>query len=155
MSLLTVTVFTAGAFFLTFISIVFLFARFSKQKNKIEVFEELIKINDLAINDLQSVNTNLHQTLESRSSDLEQISLENAQVSKQLEHRIKLLQQQTSEQQDIILLLQSQQSEDKLYSRAFKLAEKGADIEEIVTDCELPRAEVEMLLSVYNKKIRR
>ncbi|MBL0710789.1 MAG: DUF2802 domain-containing protein [Colwellia sp.] len=30
-----------------------------------------------------------------------------------------------------------------------KLAKKGAELDEIVKECELPRAEVEMLLSVY------
>ncbi len=155
MSLLTIYTFIVVAFFFTFISIVFLLIRMNKQKKQIKWFEELIGTNDLAINELQLVNNNLHITLESFSSSTEQSLLENAQVSKQLEHRIKALQQQVSAQQDIISLLQTQQGEDKLYTRAFKLADKGAGIDEIVTDCELPRAEVEMLLSVYNKKIRR
>jgi hypothetical protein len=34
------------------------------------------------------------------------------------------------------------------------LAEKGADIEEIISECELPRAEVEMLLAVYQQRLR-
>lgn len=49
-------------------------------------------------------------------------------------------------------MLSEQQPQDKLYSRASKLAALGADVEEIMRECELPRAEVEMLLSVYNKK---
>jgi TolA-binding protein len=85
--------------------------------------------------------------------------LETTQVSKQLEHRIKSLQQQLANQ-ELKLTNQEQQIEhwqesqgqDKLYSRAFKLAEKGADIDEIIIECELPRAEAEMLLSVYRQR---
>jgi len=129
--------------------------RMNNQKNQICMLEELINTNDLAINDLQLVNSNLHSVVDRIASTTEKLSIENAQVSKQLEHRIKVLQHQLSTQQDITSLLQAQQGEDKLYTRAFKLAEKGAGIDEIVTDCELPRAEVEMLLSIYNKKLHR
>ena len=75
-------------------------------------------------------------------------SIETEQVNKQLEYRIGLL------QSDVVSLQEQvkqslEQPEDKLYSRAFKLAAKGADLDEIMTQCELPRAEAEMLLSMY------
>lgn len=38
---------------------------------------------------------------------------------------------------------------DKLYSRALKLVAKGADLEELISECELPRAEAEMLLAIH------
>ncbi|EWH09461.1 DNA repair ATPase [Catenovulum agarivorans DS-2] len=44
--------------------------------------------------------------------------------------------------------------ESKLYSRAAKLAEKGASVEEIMTECEIPRAEAELVLSLRNKMAR-
>lgn len=44
--------------------------------------------------------------------------------------------------------------ESKLYSRAAKLAEKGASVEEIMTECEIPRAEAELVLSLRNKMSR-
>jgi len=50
--------------------------------------------------------------------------------------------------------LNSQQPEDKLYSRAFKLAALGADIEEIAQTCEIPLAEAEMLLSIHQTKAK-
>ena len=77
------------------------------------------------------------------------VPVEDEEVSKQLEHRIKNLQNLLQDQQSSITQMQSSQSDDKFYARAIKLAKKGAGLDEIVTECELPRAEVEMLLSVY------
>ncbi|MER2492129.1 DUF2802 domain-containing protein [Catenovulum sediminis] len=42
--------------------------------------------------------------------------------------------------------------ESKLYSRAAKLAEKGASIEEIIEECEIPRAEAELVVSLRKRK---
>ncbi|RRS08983.1 DUF2802 domain-containing protein [Pseudoalteromonas sp. J010] len=39
----------------------------------------------------------------------------------------------------------------KIYSRAVKMVELGADIEEVMRECELPRAEAELLMSLHNK----
>jgi hypothetical protein len=39
----------------------------------------------------------------------------------------------------------------KIYSRAVKMIELGADLEEIMRECELPRAEAELLLSLHQK----
>ena len=50
--------------------------------------------------------------------------------------------------------LQLEQGDVKFYSRAIKLAKKGAQLDEIVNECELPRAEAEMLLSVYQRTPR-
>ncbi|WP_394192020.1 DUF2802 domain-containing protein [Pseudoalteromonas atlantica] len=40
----------------------------------------------------------------------------------------------------------------KIYSRAVKMVELGADIEEIIRECELPRAEAELLISLHQQK---
>ena len=39
----------------------------------------------------------------------------------------------------------------RLYSRAVKMVELGADVEEIVRECELPKAEAELLVSLHRK----
>ena len=106
------------------------------------------------VNELQSSNEKWQQKIDVMAENSEQLAAENTQVSKQLAHRIKTLQQQTTEQQELITQWQESQGQDKFYNRAFKLAAKGADIEEIISECELPRAEVEMLLSVYQQRVR-
>lgn len=108
----------------------------------------------LQVNELTASNHKMQQAYQVMADNNEQLTTENIQVSKQLEHRIKLLQQQQVEQQQLLTQWQESQGQDKFYSRAFKLAEKGADIEEIISECELPRAEVEMLLSVYQQRVR-
>ena len=40
----------------------------------------------------------------------------------------------------------------KIYSRAVKMVELGADLEEIIRECELPRAEAELLMSLHKQK---
>ncbi|SIR09289.1 Protein of unknown function [Aeromonas sp. RU39B] len=44
--------------------------------------------------------------------------------------------------------LSLQDPERKLYSRAAKMVELGADIEELMAECELPKAEAELLISL-------
>lgn len=84
---------------------------------------------------------------------ISELTRENEQVSKHLEHRIKQLNEQIKGFDSKIEQLSSQQPEDRLYSRALKLAELGADIEEIVRECDIPRAEAEMLLAVHRQKL--
>jgi septal ring factor EnvC (AmiA/AmiB activator) len=42
--------------------------------------------------------------------------------------------------------------ESKIYSRAMKMVQLGADLEEIIRECELPRAEAELLFSLHQQK---
>jgi hypothetical protein len=94
----------------------------------------------------------MNKQLVDLTDNLKSQNTENEQVSKQLEHRIKALQQENISQKEILVQLQNQQPQDKLYSRAFKLVELGADIEEIVRECDIPLAEAEMLMSVHKNK---
>jgi len=41
--------------------------------------------------------------------------------------------------------------QSKLYGHAMKMIELGASIDEIVNECELPRAEAELLVSLHSK----
>lgn len=42
--------------------------------------------------------------------------------------------------------------ESKIYSRAMKMVQLGADLDEIMRECELPRAEAELLFSLHQQK---
>lgn len=63
------------------------------------------------------------------------------------------LENRIEEVASIIQLVQSDMSsesvEQKLYGRAKKMIEMGADINELVAECEIPRAEAELLISLY------
>jgi cell shape-determining protein MreC len=111
-----------------------------------------IETQELFINELQSAQKTVNKQFIDVKDKLKNYYLENEQVSKQLEHRIKTLQQESALQKKLLEQLQNQQPQDKLYSRAFKLVELGADIEEVVRECDIPLAEAEMLISVHRNK---
>lgn len=154
MSLLAVPIIAVLALFLVLLTSTLLFIYVSKLKNKMEVLNVQMQSTSLLVDDLQTLNNKLQQEFDEMASNTERLATENEQVSKQLEHRIKSLQHQSIEQQQLLTQWQDSQGQDKFYNRAFKLAEKGADIEEIMSECELPRAEVEMLISVYQQRAR-
>lgn len=53
---------------------------------------------------------------------------------------------EVSEKQDEMQLFEP---DSKLYSRAVKMVELGANLEEIMAECELPQAEAELLISLH------
>ena len=57
--------------------------------------------------------------------------------------------QQTLQQQQQIQLFDP---ESKLYSRAMKMVQLGAGLDEIIRECELPRAEAELLISLHRQQ---
>lgn len=66
--------------------------------------------------------------------------------------------QKVSEQQEVILhlserlkQLENTDNESRLYSRASKMVKLGADINELIEECELPPAEAELMLSLQKK----
>ncbi len=66
--------------------------------------------------------------------------------------------QRVSEQEDIIqhLLerikdLEQADGDGRLYSRATKMVQLGADLNELIQECELPKAEAELMMSLQNK----
>ncbi|EGR2467066.1 DUF2802 domain-containing protein [Vibrio cholerae] len=66
--------------------------------------------------------------------------------------------QKVSEQQDIIrhlnerlLELENTDADARLYTRASKMVQLGADLNELIKECELPKAEAELMMSLQNK----
>jgi hypothetical protein len=106
----------------------------------------------LMLSDLQTLLAQSQSQFAENKQQCDESLLENEQVSKQLEHRIKVIQEQFTTQFQTIEQLLHQQPEDKLYSRAQKLVELGADIEEIMRECDIPRPEAEMLMAVHRQQ---
>ncbi len=154
MSLLAVPIISVLALLLVIVSSAGFYIGLTKLAEKTKLLNARVQASELLINELQLTNNSLQVTIEKLQYDADQVSLESLQVSKHLEHRVKQLQQRLDEQEQLVIGVQNSQGQDKFYSRAYKLAEKGASIEEIVAECELPQAEVEMLLSVYQQRMR-
>ena len=140
----------------SFVLFIVLIGYIYRQKNYFhrtnKVLKTQLETQELFINELQSTQNSVNKQLLEFNNKLESLQLENEQVSKQLEHRIKILQQESGLQKQLIDQFQNQQPQDKLYSRAFKLVELGAEIDEVVRECDIPLAEAEMLISVHRNK---
>jgi len=133
-----------------------LFTLFIIHKNKlhklIQTFQSQLDGHELIIDEFKASQLNQQASQDEKQQQHDALQLENKQVSQQLEHRIKLLQTKLEAQQALINQNQSQLPEDKLYSRAQKMVLLGADVEELVVECELPKAEAEMLVALHHKK---
>jgi hypothetical protein len=123
--------------------------RFTQQ---IDELKQKVNSQEIQLVELQNLLTSSQSQLEVNQQHCSESQIENEQVSKQLEHRIKVAQEQFNSQLQTIEQLLHQQPEDKLYTRAQKLVELGADIAEIMRECDIPKAEAEMLLSVHRQK---
>jgi NADPH:quinone reductase-like Zn-dependent oxidoreductase len=153
MSLLVVSIVAILALFITILSSVIIYFYLVRVTKKIEVLKIQLNSNSMLVNELINTNHLLQQELHSSEQEGKQLAIENSQVLKQLELRIKYLHEDNVKKQKIFLQWQENQSQDKFYNRAFKLVEKGASLEEIMSECELPRAEVEMLISVHKQRL--
>lgn len=152
MSFLVLSIIAVVALVVSVLCLVVVYIVSIRHKAQVTMLASQYQAQELILNNLQRVNDQLQLDVDKYRRQGEQITTENLQVSKQLEHRIKALHTQINNQHEIISQLQTDQGDDKFYTRAIKLAKKGANIDEIVTECELPYAEVEMLISVYQKK---
>ena len=77
--------------------------------------------------------------------ELQSVSLGASQKLIELERKLVALNEVQQE-------MSVQTPENKLYSRAVKMVELGAGIEEIMQECELPKAEAELLLSLHKHR---
>ncbi len=124
--------------------------RFSRQ---IEELQQKLQNQEIQLVELQTLLADSQSQLDDNLQYCQESQRENEQVSKQLEHRIKVTQEQFNSQVEVIDKLLHQQPEDKLYTRAQKLVELGADIAEIMQECDIPKAEAEMLLAVHRQRV--
>jgi len=71
----------------------------------------------------------------------------NIGMGKKVQQLESLIKKTQENQQNLV----AQAPENRLYTRATKMVELGASIEELMTECELPRAEAELLLNLHRK----
>jgi hypothetical protein len=67
----------------------------------------------------------------------------------QLSTQVSTAVQDLSEKQQALALTDP---ESKIYSRAMKMVQLGAGLDEIMQECELPRAEAELLFNLHQQK---
>ncbi|WP_413701329.1 DUF2802 domain-containing protein [Psychromonas sp. KJ10-10] len=68
-------------------------------------------------------------------------------MGKKIQQLETLVRKTQENQQNLV----AQAPENRLYTRAVKMVQLGATIEELMAECELPRAEAELLLNLHKK----
>ncbi|MFT6902812.1 MAG: hypothetical protein ACJAXS_003031 [Colwellia sp.] len=139
-------------FVIVILVVLLLVARKNHFAQQIDELQQQVNNQEIQLLELQDLLARQQSQLESNQQYCTESQIENEQVSKQLEHRIKVTQEQFNNQFQSIEQLLHQQPEDKLYTRAQKLVELGAGLAEIMRECDIPRAEAEMLLSIHQRK---
>ncbi|WP_286036831.1 DUF2802 domain-containing protein [Vibrio sp. SCSIO 43136] len=110
---------------------------------------------------LVKVRSHSNKRLDAFRQQTRALEKELAKTNKQLlEVRSVMvgLGQKVSEQQDVIghlndrvTELEHVDSDGRLYSRASKMVQLGAGINELIEECELPKAEAELMMSLQSK----
>lgn len=131
---------------------VVLFGLWAKQRSASAVMTEKLEIQNTLLEQFGNKVSLIEDQLAQLHQQVDDHYGENTQVSKQLEHRINTVKQDISSLQSHLQTMEQQTPEDKFYSRALKLAQRGADVDDIVQECDIPRAEAEMLLAVHQRK---
>lgn len=102
---------------------------------------------------VQAVEMLLKELLKARDSTRKQLTelhtkaLGAGQKITELEQGVLTV---VERQQELML----QDPDSRLYSRAAKMVELGAGIEEVMAECELPKAEAELLISLRSRSKR-
>lgn len=73
-------------------------------------------------------------------------------LSRQSVQNEGLWQDELKKLQDKVQELESADPDARIYTKATKLVSSGASIEEVMAECDLPRAEAELLMNLHTQK---
>lgn len=141
---LTLAVVPAVAILLVFV--VFWQHRMQQQQHlllvaRMEELQQALNLSRAEVEELRNGVIGVGQRILTAERLLQQMQLHQQTLASELE--------QLSEHQQKIQLADP---ESKLYSRAMKMVQLGAGLEEIMQECELPRAEAELLLNLHRQQ---
>ncbi|QTH63788.1 DUF2802 domain-containing protein [Psychrosphaera ytuae] len=103
------------------------------------------------INALRKECQSLQSQIKQAYSGIEQKDKSTQSLLNQLQNNQQQQLELITELNNKVLLLEQDNEPNRLYSRAKKMVELGADIDEIVMECELSRAEAELLLAMQRQ----
>ncbi|CAG8998360.1 MAG: hypothetical protein CENE_00306 [Candidatus Celerinatantimonas neptuna] len=111
--------------------------QYARQQQKIASFELLTK--------------RMVKSHDSMYKQFTEVHAANHSMAKRVAELENIVEQTANRQNEIV----TQDPDSKLYTRAVKMVELGADIEEVMSECELPRAEAELLYTLHGKPLSR
>lgn len=113
--------------------VLYLQKQLSKLRNKVEALTVLVKEGD--------------RQRESFKRELQELRSGTIGVGRRVIEIDKRLQQQSERIEEST----QQDPQAKLYTRAMKMVALGAGVEELIKECELPKAEAELLIRLHSK----
>lgn len=97
---------------------------------------------------LAQVSRDLAQTREQQANDIRELRTGALGAGR----RLGVIEDRLNAQQETLEAVQNQDPDARLYSRAMRMVELGANIDEVIAECELPRAEAELLYSLHRER---
>lgn len=136
---------TLGTLFLCFALIIVLWAYVQNIKTKlmqsVGLIDELYKLSNAQLANMEALKADaLHASKLSKT-----VQKDYTAFSQAVELRLNKI-------EDVVERLEEQDPALKMYSRASKLVEQGAAMDDIIEASGLPRAEVEVLISLHARK---
>lgn len=122
------------------LNIVFLFVNTYQAINQRKLAKKIVQLY-VSITDIQKADGNINNQID---------EIRSATLS--IGNRLAIFENKTK--QEIDKVKNSSELNDpqsKLYSRGAKMVELGAEIEEVMRDCDLPRAEAELIINLHRK----
>ncbi|WP_319781804.1 DUF2802 domain-containing protein [Oceanisphaera sp. IT1-181] len=89
----------------------------------------------------------LTRTRESYRKQIEELQAANIGMGNKMGELYRQQDKLSEQQQELAL----KDPQGKLYSRATRMVQLGADIDEIMAECEMPRAEAELLITLHRQ----
>lgn len=89
----------------------------------------------------------LTRTRDSYRKQIEELQAANIGMGNKVGELYRQQDKLNEQQQELAL----KDPQGKLYSRATRMVQLGADIDEIMAECDMPRAEAELLISLHRK----
>ncbi|ART83401.1 hypothetical protein CBP31_12855 [Oceanisphaera profunda] len=89
----------------------------------------------------------LTRTRESYRKQIEELQAANIGMGNKVGELYRQQDKLSEQQQELAL----KDPQGKLYSRATRMVQLGADIDEIMAECEMPRAEAELLITLHRQ----
>ncbi|MCL1141662.1 DUF2802 domain-containing protein [Shewanella gaetbuli] len=113
--------------------VLFLYKQSSKLKHKVDALTVLVKESD---RQREAVKRELNE-------------LRSGTIG--MGRKVVELEKQLAKQTELLNEANQQDPQAKLYSRAVKMIELGAGVDELIQECELPKAEAELLVRLHKK----
>lgn len=121
--------------------------RMSAEQDRLAAVVEEVVALQKHVKALHSKQVELAQRTENAVQERERVAKALLKLTEQHESLASRL----AEQQNVIQEVAEQDPASKFYQRAAKLVQQGASLEDIIESCELPRAEAELVYSLYAK----